>query len=56
MKCLHDWRYFIVPDYPNGYEYEPVNILHRQCRLCGKHQDLFDNYGDCKKRWRNVLY
>lgn len=53
-KCKHEWKYFDTWDYPNGYEYEHVRIPHRKCKKCGREYELFDNYGDCKNRWRRT--
>lgn len=55
-KCKHEWKYFDTWDYPNGYEYEHVRIPHRKCKKCGREYVLFDNYGDCKNRWRRVKW
>ena len=55
-KCKHEWKYFDIIDYPNGYEYEEVHIPQRQCIKCGRMYELFDGYGECKKRWRRVYY
>lgn len=54
VKCKHEWKYFDEWDYPNGYEYEHVVVPHRQCKKCGRHQCLYDNYGERAKRWRNI--
>lgn len=56
MKCKHEWEYFYIRDYPNGYEYEEVHIPQRKCKKCGRLQELFDGYGDYAKRWRNIYY
>ena len=56
MKCKHEWEYFYIRDYPNGYEYEEVHIPQRKCKKCGRLQELFDGYGDYVKRWRNIYY
>lgn len=53
-KCKHEWEYFDEWYYPNGYEYEHVCIPHRKCKKCGREYALFDNDGDCKKRWRRI--
>lgn len=56
MKCQHEWEYFDDHDFPNGYEYEQVNIPHKRCKKCGKEYELFDGYGEYAKRWRKVEY
>lgn len=55
-KCKHEWEYFSCWDTPNGYEYEHIEIPHRKCKKCGRWQNCFNNYGECKSRWRNVEY
>lgn len=56
MKCQHEWEYFDEHDFPNGYEYEQVNIPHKRCKKCGREYELFDGYGEYAKRWRKVEY
>ena len=56
MKCQHEWEYFDDHDFPNGYEYEQVNIPHKRCKKCGREYELFDGYGEYAKRWRKVEY
>lgn len=56
MKCQHKWEYFDEHDFPNGYEYEQVNIPHKRCKKCGREYELFDGYGEYAKRWRKVEY
>lgn len=55
IRCKHEWEYFDVWDYPNGYEYGHVRIPHRKCKKCGNEYELFDNYGECKNRWRKLI-
>lgn len=54
MKCQHEWEYFDEHDFPNGYEYEQVNIPHKRCKKCSREYELFDGYGEYAKRWRKV--
>ena len=56
LKCQHEWEYFDEHDFPNGYEYEQVNIPHKRCKKCGREYELFDGYGEYAKRWRKVEY
>jgi hypothetical protein len=56
MKCQHEWYYFDDHDFPNGYEYEQVNIPHKRCKKCGREYELFDGYGEYANRWRKVEY
>jgi hypothetical protein len=54
IKCQHEWEYFDEHDFPNGYEYEQVNIPHKRCKKCSREYELFDGYGEYVKRWRKV--
>ena len=35
-KCQHEWEYFDILDYPNGYEYDEVIIPQRSCKKWGE--------------------